>query len=162
MFERYTEQARRTVFHARCGALARGAAEIEPKDLILGSLHELDASGPLARLHQNSDSIRLHLGGESNPLGPHFHEGIALSSRSKDALILAYREAEHDGVYSITAEHLLRGAVRADAVIAKRISKAGHSLRAMRKATREQPRKDIPQMPRRHWWFKPQRRRLFS
>jgi ATP-dependent Clp protease ATP-binding subunit ClpA len=158
MYERYTEQARRVISRARYEALNRGAAEIEPRDIVPGVIHETDPNGgPLAKLKADWLTLCKLFGTETPLYGPHPNQEIALSNCSRKALAYAAREGRRDGGYSISVEHLLRGVLRNGDDTAKRMSTAGYSLSAMRKAAQ---RKEVPEIPPQHWWFNPNRRRL--
>src|SRR5271163_2160944 len=102
MFERYTEWARRTIFHAKYEALRRGSAEIGPKDIVLGltwDAHQSDC--PFAMLHDNADELRKLIGPDQTVYGPPKNRDIPLSSDCKKVLAYADREGRLDRRYSI-------------------------------------------------------------
>jgi ATP-dependent Clp protease ATP-binding subunit ClpC len=138
VFERYTERARRTIFHAKYEALSRGAREIEPKDIGLGLTRDAHQSGcPFAMLHENAAQLRALIGSEPSIYGPPEHREIRLSSTSKKVLADADVEGKWDRCYSIGSDHLLRGVLRAGDETAAKMTGAGYTLSAMRKASCE-------------------------
>ncbi len=131
MFERYTERARRAVFHARFEASAFGSEYIESEHILLGVLRE--DSAVRRRLGADStDSIRA-------ALGPHDSDKIStsvdipLSSESKQALAYAAEEAERLGHKWIGCSHLVLGLLRVtDCRAAQILSERGIDLASLR------------------------------
>lgn len=71
MFERFTERARRAIFHAKYEALARGSNEIEPKDIVLGLTWDPHQPGcPFAKIHDDADELRRLIGTDRTVYGP--------------------------------------------------------------------------------------------
>jgi len=138
MFERYTQWARRTIFHAKYEALRRGSAEIGPKDIVLGltwDTHKSDC--PFAMLHDNADELRKLIGSTQTVYGPPKNRDIPLSNDSKKALAYAVREESLDRRYSIGADHLLRGVLLNGDETAAKLIAAGYTLSAMRQASKQ-------------------------
>jgi hypothetical protein len=138
MFERYSERARRVVFHARHEANLRGASEIEPSDLILGATCDAHQSGcPFQRLHDDAEKIRqlLQFAGETGATVA--DRDIPLSKTGKLALIYATDEAAIDNRWTIGSDHLVRGALRTKDGSIKRLKRAGYTLRLMRRYSHE-------------------------
>jgi hypothetical protein len=129
MFERYTEWARRTIYHAKYEALSLGSAEIEPKDIVLGLTWDSHTSDcPLAMFHDNADELRKLMGSSQTVYGPPKNRDIRLSSDSKKARAYAVREESLDRRFSIGADHLLRGVLRnGDETGAKLVTARLHS-----------------------------------
>jgi ATP-dependent Clp protease ATP-binding subunit ClpC len=138
MFERYTEWARRTIFHAKYEALSRGSAEIEPKDIVLGltwDAHKSDC--PFAMLHDNADELRKLIGSSQTVYGPPKNRDIPLSNDSKRVLAYAVREEELDRRYFIGGDHLLRGILRNGDQTAAKLVTGGYTLPTIRQASKQ-------------------------
>lgn len=136
MFERYSERARRAIFFARYEALARGANEIEPKDIVLGLTHdEHQADCPFATLRENAASLRVTFGALALSGKRPENRNIPLTDTCKMILAYAKEEADVDRRYSIGTDHLLRGVLRAGGETAEKIASAGYTLLAVQQAS---------------------------
>ena len=161
MFERYTERARRTIFHARNEALSRGACRIEPKDIVLGLTHDAHQPGcPFAKLHDNATELRSLIAPETSPEDPLEKGGIPLSVASKKALAYAAQEADRDRSSVIGSDHLLRGVLRTEDETADKLVSAGYTLSAMREASKEACPSARLEVAHIWWWHRLSRRRL--
>jgi ATP-dependent Clp protease ATP-binding subunit ClpC len=143
VFERYSERARRLVFHARHQASLRGASEIEPSDLILGATCDAHQPGcPFQKLHDDAEKIRrlLQVPGATGIAAP--DRDIPLSSAGKLALAYAIEEAERDNRWTIGSDHLVRGALRTKDGSIRRLKRAGYTLRLMRQFSHEAQREN--------------------
>jgi ATP-dependent Clp protease ATP-binding subunit ClpC len=178
MFERYTEWARRTIFHAKYEALRRGSSEIEPKDIVLGLTWDSHTSDcPFAMLHDKADELRELVGSSHTVCGPPKNRNIRLSNESKKALAYAVREEGVDKRYSIGRDHLLRGVLRNGDETAAKLVTAGYTLPAKRQASKQAHQSSLEMMcecsptalghrhssPQRvplHWRFSRHRRKL--
>jgi hypothetical protein len=118
MFERYNEQARRSLFFARYEASVLGDAAIETHHLLLGLLKEPDdlVTFMLATARVTGDAIRHRIYERTRmgkaPLGTAVE--IPFSTDAKQVLQHAFEEANillHDHV---GPEHLLLGLLRLD------------------------------------------------
>jgi ATP-dependent Clp protease ATP-binding subunit ClpA len=137
MFERYSERARRAIFHAKNESLARAAQEIDTSDLVLGLCRDAHQPNcPFAKLHELEADFRVLLGADAIPPVVPENEDIALSKTSKMALAYADREAALDRRYSIGSDHILRGVLRTKDETAVKLIGAGYSLAAMRAASK--------------------------
>ena len=112
MFERYTENARRTIYFARTEALARGSSEIETKDILLGLTYKhYEEASPFAILHSRREELRTIMGMQPIDKMPEAKD-IPLARESKIALAYAAQEVNLDKQFSLEPHHLLRGIVR--------------------------------------------------
>ena len=107
MFERFSEQARRSLFFARVAA-GDGGAPIEPEHLVLGVLRASpEAIMQFTRSGTEMETVREHLG--------HVHSAVMgerayhapFSDRMKRVLDHARVEADEAGNQAIWPEHLL-------------------------------------------------------
>ena len=132
MFERYNENARRSIFFARYEASQFGSPSIETEHLLLGLLKE--AKSLSMRFQLDPNAIRTQI--ESVTL---IRESIStsvdlpLSNESKRVLAYAAEEAEMMAHRHIGAEHLLLGLLREEkCAAAELLRKSGLSLEAAR------------------------------
>jgi len=121
MFERYTEAARRTVYHARHTATEFGRTEIETEHLLVGLLHDSAfANRFLPRVPVND--VR-----EEIKRRTLFQKRLAssidmpLSNESKRVLAYAAEEAERLAHQQIGNEHLLLGILRESRCLAAQL-----------------------------------------
>jgi ATP-dependent Clp protease ATP-binding subunit ClpC len=127
MFERYTQSARRVIFHARDEAMRHGSPCIESEHLLLGVLRENDTVPTLlgATTHALSEFQKKieRIGSVGQPVtGP---VEVPLSADSKRILILAAEEAgtlDHD---KICLAHFLLGMLRVEKSTAAEILLSG-------------------------------------
>src|SRR5262249_19189373 len=114
MFERYTENARRTIFFGRYAASQFGSAYIETEHLLLGLLREDKAlANRFLRSHAAVESIRKQIEGHTAP-GEKLSTSVDLPLSQDCKLVLAYgaEEAERLNHKHIDTEHLLLGLLR--------------------------------------------------
>ena len=138
MFERFTERARRAIFHAKYEALARGSNEIEPKDIVLGLTWDPHQPGcPFAKIHDDADELRRLIGTDRTVYGPPKNRDIGLSRNSKRVLAYAANESEYDLSNSIESDHLLRGILRNGDELATQMASIGYTLFEMREASEQ-------------------------
>jgi hypothetical protein len=151
VFERYTERARLTIYHAKYESLRRGLREIQPKDIVLGLTRDAHQPGcPFEVLYVNADSIRNLI--DSEPLyGPPENWDIPLSLSSKKVLAYAEVEAKLDRRYSIGSDHLLRGVLRLGDETATKMEGAGYDLSRLREASKEAHRLNADAVAP-FWW----------
>jgi ATP-dependent Clp protease ATP-binding subunit ClpC len=136
MFERYTEEARRTLFFARYEASQLGALSIEPEHLLLGLLREANAASPFLR---RLPDIRNELAHPPAARKTSTGVEIPFAPPVKRALQTAAEEADRLAHAHIGPEHLLL------ALLNDPMTKAGAALSrhglvadALRKEIREQ------------------------
>ena len=113
MFERYTEQGRRTIFFARLEASRFGSSHIESEHLLLGLVHDNQAF--LQRLASaNLDGIRNEIENLAPPKSTSVPTStdLPLSHPLKRALAFSSEEAERLNHRQIGPEHLLLGLLR--------------------------------------------------
>jgi ATP-dependent Clp protease ATP-binding subunit ClpC len=136
MFERYTEEARRSLFFARYEASQLGSLSIETEHLLLGLIREGKAltSRVSARSHLSLEDIRKDIEGRTV-----FREKVAgsveipFSTETKRVLQLAAEEADRLKHHDIGPEHLLLGILREEPSVAASILTArGLSLDRVR------------------------------
>ena len=136
-WQRFTERARRVVFHAEEEAMKRGAILVTAEHLLLGLASEEDsvAANIFERLGVSLDKLRsaVEYGlptGEPKPA-----QELMLSPQAKRVIDLAYDEARKLNNNYIGTEHLLLGIVREDSGFACRVLwKLGVSLELSRKS----------------------------
>ncbi len=112
MFERYTEQARRSIFFARYEASKSASQAIEPEHLLLGLLH--DNGDLLVKLTASPDpagALRKSVEDRAQPPRPKMSTSVELplATGTKDALTKALKESEALGHRHIGPEHFLLG-----------------------------------------------------
>jgi len=116
MFERYTEQARRTIFFARFEAIHRRATEISTTHILLGlSWDESSRAAEIVSLKDKLTNLCALLGVSLRPCTevPYGQNAdIPLDRNSKMALAYAAKEADRDWQEKIDTDHLLRGLMR--------------------------------------------------
>jgi ATP-dependent Clp protease ATP-binding subunit ClpC len=116
MLERYTESARRVIFHARDEAMRHGSPCIESQHVLLGVLRENDAVlTVLGGGTQAVTEFRKKIEGIS-PVGPAITGPVEvpLSADSKRILILAGEEAETLDHDKICIAHFLLSMLRVE------------------------------------------------
>jgi hypothetical protein len=135
MFERYTEQARRTIFFGRYEASQFGSPFIETEHLLLGLLREDKAlANRLLPSHATVESIRSEIEGRTPP-GEKvtLSVDLPLSHECKRVLVFGAEEAERLNHKHIGTEHLLLGFLREEKCFAAQLlGKQGLSLRSAR------------------------------
>jgi len=113
MFERYTEQARRTVFFARYEAGVQHAEKITTAHLLLGLVREGGwRAEAITPLQANATQLRslLDLPVSANPLSrADLNQDLRLTDDAKRVLAYAAQEAGTDNSDDIDTDHLLRG-----------------------------------------------------
>lgn len=134
MFERYTEHARRVIFHARHAASQSGSPMIETEHLLLGLLSE---AGPL--IPRLAPGVSIEDVYRKIPRRPLIRKRIAapltmpLSVECKRILGRSAEEATRLNHSSIGAEHLLLAILHEDKSMAARIlEEAGIQLEPLR------------------------------
>jgi ATP-dependent Clp protease ATP-binding subunit ClpC len=123
VFERYTETARRSVFHARHEASQFGSGYIETEHLLLGILR---TDGPLAlrllKAPERIEAVRQQIEKQAvRGEKPSTSVDMPLSQECKRALAYAGQESEKLHQKHIGAEHLLLGIVRQETCLAAKI-----------------------------------------
>jgi ATP-dependent Clp protease ATP-binding subunit ClpC len=112
MFERYTEQARRSIFFARYTAGCQRAAHISAAHFLIGLCHESKGrASEIASLKGRAPELCALLGLQW-PIGTATKEQLRadmpLDNNAKMALAYAAQEADSDQEYWIDTDHLLR------------------------------------------------------
>ena len=161
MFERYTEDARRSLFFARYEASQLGGATIEPEHLLLGLVREprLEALFPEG-LEQIRRSIAQQVQ-QRERLAASVE--IPFSPATKKILTFASTEADALNQPDIRSEHLLLGILREeDSIAARYVRSAGVRLNAVREfaangKTGEPPASNqhVLRQPQTHVSFRP-------
>src|SRR5262245_33966263 len=115
MFERYTEQARRTLFFARYEAFQVGSAFIETEHLLLGLFREEQSptARVFARAQLSIDDVRREIDARTarRSVAPGSEE-VPFSPETKRVLTYAAQEADRLLHPHIGTEHLLLGLFR--------------------------------------------------
>src|SRR5258708_4973014 len=138
MFDRFTQRARRVLFHARSEASQLGSSGIEPVHMLLGVLDERNGLGSriLARTGEALDDFRSDIVGRltGRERVPESHE-IPFSASCKRALQYAAEEADRLSHDHIGTEHLLLGLLREERTVAAEVLAArGLRIEAVREA----------------------------
>jgi ATP-dependent Clp protease ATP-binding subunit ClpA len=123
MFERYTQEARRTIFFARHEASQFGSPQIESEHLLLGLLRESKgALNPILGLKSSEEEVRDLVTASTKPRQK-FATSVDLKFTNECKRILAYsaEEAERLGAKHIGIEHLALGILREENCLAARI-----------------------------------------
>jgi ATP-dependent Clp protease ATP-binding subunit ClpC len=112
MFERYTENARRTIFVVRSGASHYGSSTIETEHLLLGILHE--DKGLASRLSLTAQTIRDEIAKRTPPPKDPTPTAVDLPLSHESKRVLAYGAEESEWLASrvIGVEHLTLGLLR--------------------------------------------------
>lgn len=150
MFERYTQEARRTIFYARNEAVMHGAPRIECVDLLLGLTCEPYVNSDyLQSLYAQQKKLRDVLQ-RAVLCGPLPNREIGLSEASKKVVIAAMKEANADRSPSIDRDHLLRALLKSDARTVSCLREIGLSLQRVRQESKQIREGD--RRPRLPWW----------
>jgi ATP-dependent Clp protease ATP-binding subunit ClpA len=124
LFERYTEAARKAIFHARAEASRRDDGVITVADLLAGlSLEENTRAERIGSLKANAFYLRWLSGLPPLPSPPASSNGtdsdktdnesqMKLDPDARRVLAFAVAEADRDREYWIDTDHLLRGLLR--------------------------------------------------
>ncbi len=140
MWQRFTEAARRSVFHAQQIAQTHGEGYVSTEHLLLGILRDPEnfASKTLQHmevgLEQFAEEILQTLPLLTNPPSA----GMTLTPRAKLAIDLAWEESQKLNQNYIGTEHLLLGLIcEGDGVIAMSLRKKGIELEQARMAVQQ-------------------------
>lgn len=150
MFERFTEQARRTIFFARYEASNLGVTFIETEHLLLGLLRQ-DKRLAVRFLHSAEllDSIREQIKDDSVLPRISTSVDMPLSHESKRVLAYAAEEMERLNHRHIGTEHLLLGLLREENGLAARmLVERGLSVASVREELRTSPPQQVINEPR--------------
>jgi hypothetical protein len=140
MFERYTEEARRSIFFARYEASLTGSPHIETEHLLLGLLREdpflrgLFAPDAIEKVRQTVEQ-RLRTGEQVATSAD-----LPLSHECKRALAFGAEEAERLGDETIRGRHLALGLLRQEqSGAASLLREHGIELERFREAVKNSP-----------------------
>jgi ATP-dependent Clp protease ATP-binding subunit ClpC len=113
-FDKFTERARRVLWHADKEALRLNHNFLGPEHLLLGLIREGDgvAGQILARLNVDPSVVRQRAEFNAGPGARTAPDMMALTPRTKKAILLAVDEARRMGHRYVGTEHLLLGLVR--------------------------------------------------
>lgn len=124
MFERYTEEARRSIFFARFEASVFGATAIDTEHLLLGILKaDKTIAQTLVPFHVTDETIRTKIAQHRPPSDAQVLTSVDLPVSHQSKRVLAYgaEAAESLNRKQIGPEHLLLGLVREDSCLAAQI-----------------------------------------
>ena len=123
MWQRFTERARRVVFHAQEEAGRLGENYVSTEHLLLGLIREDDsvAARVLDRRGVSLGRIRSEMERQVNRGDGRGGGDMQLSPRAKQVIDLAYDEAKQLNNNYIGTEHLLLGLIREGAGLAGRV-----------------------------------------
>ena len=118
MFERYTEQARRTLFFARYEASLYGSPQIESEHLLLALIREYG----FLRKQVSTESVQKQLEARGHRM-PQTSTSLDIGMSHEVKRILAYgaEEAERLGSRAIDCAHLALGLLREDQFLAAEV-----------------------------------------
>jgi ornithine carbamoyltransferase len=151
MWQRFTEKARRAVFHAQEEAARLRQSYVGTEHLLLGLIRESEsvAAVLLARMRVPLDRIRAEVEQELPPAHESIPYDMQLTPRAKRVIDLAYEEARRLNNNYIGTEHLLLGLIREEGGLAARVLvKLGADLERTRRevhAMQEEEPQDQPQ-----------------
>ncbi|HLV81681.1 MAG TPA: ornithine carbamoyltransferase [Chthonomonadaceae bacterium] len=123
MWQRFTERARRTVFHAQEAAGRLGSGEVSPEHLLMGLIFEEDsiAARILVGLGVSLDKLWEEADQKAPRGDGKIGQDMMLTPRCKRVIDLAYDEARSLKHNYIGSEHLLLGLIREENSEAGRI-----------------------------------------
>jgi hypothetical protein len=120
MYERYTQNARKTIFFASEEARKAGSPYIEPEHFLLAIMRSCDPElNEAFRLKDLEESLRAQLATAQAEAAKAYVD-IPISNQSKRILAYAAEEAERLNSRGIDSRHLLLGILREPASIAER------------------------------------------
>jgi len=128
MFERFDEQARRTLFYARYEASRLGSRSIENEHLLLGLIRE--SKGPAAKVLSGLPLVDIRKELESNRTHERVSESVEIPFSAPTKRVLAYASDEADRLAHrhIGTEHLLLGLMRDDSIPSAILARYGMRL----------------------------------
>ena len=136
MFERFSEQARRVLFHSRAEASRLGTRQIAPEHFLLGILREgHGAAYELLFDRLSLDPQKLLQDVEARmEKKPPFEASIEIpfTKTAKEVLTVAVEEADRLQDKVIGPEHLLIGILRSDSAAAAVLMQHGVTLELAR------------------------------
>jgi len=139
VFERYTEEARRSIFFARYEVSVLGAPQIETEHLLLGILKaDRNIARSLVAFQLTDQTVRDKIAHHRAAPAAQVSTSVNLpfSTELKRALAYAAEESERFGQRSISPELLLLGLVREESFLAARIlGEAGLAVTELRALT---------------------------
>jgi len=148
VFERYTEEARRSIFFARYAASLLGATEIETEHLLLGILKaDRRIAQYLLPFHLTAETIRDKIAKHHPAPKAQISTSVNLpfSTPLKRTLAYGAEESERFGHPGIGPEFLLLGLVREESFLAARIlSDAGITDAKLRELAGDETKKAAP------------------
>ena len=136
MFEKYTENARRTIFMARYWASNYGSPQIETRHLLLGLMQEDPRlflgflEGDLGRLAELRSAVQSGLPEPRRPMPPGGDLPLSATSRR----VLSYGAEEAQQLTHIGTEHHLLGLLREDGLEVAALNQYGITLEGVRAA----------------------------
>lgn len=151
MFERYTEEARRSVFFARYEAASRGETEIDTEHLLLGIVKvDKGIAQSLLAFHLTDEKIREAIAKHRPASMKQFStsKDLPLSHAAKRALAYGAQESERLALGKVGPASLLLGLVREPACLAARIlTEAGLTDAKLRHLVADETKTEAPPKP---------------
>jgi len=153
MFTRYTDSAKRAVFYAMKGSVARGSNQITPEDLLLGLARDRHHEECSFRfLQEKHDALALAVGlvwpsSEELLLKDNPPQKPPLSAASKRVLVHASREADEANQFWIDTDNLLAGLLLEGGAAAAALESIGYTLESTRLQGAEGRRRWPPKKP---------------
>ncbi len=137
MWQRFTEEARKVVFHAQEQAQSCGDQFVGPEHLLLGILKERDGSACnlLEKLNVPIDELKSEVFKHMALVKEYRGNDMTLTPRAKRVIDLAYSEARNLKHDYIGAEHLVLGLIcERDSLAARVLASFGAKLKEARLA----------------------------
>lgn len=128
MWQKFSERARKVVFHAQEEAARLGDCYVSTEHLLLGMVKEQDSSGvrALCRLGMNPIKVEQELFRQITPIEGDLAGDMQLTPRCKRVIDLAYEEARQFGHSYIGTEHLLLAFLKeGEGMAARTLAKLG-------------------------------------
>ncbi|MFI5387476.1 MAG: Clp protease N-terminal domain-containing protein [Fimbriimonadales bacterium] len=131
MWQRFTERARKVVFHAQEEAQRFGEGYVSTEHLLLGLVRESEdtAAGVLKGMGISLNRIRKEVENQLPRGDARPSQDMTLTPRAKRVIDLSYEEARNFGDNYIGTEHLLLGLIReGDGLAGRVLAKLGADL----------------------------------
>ena len=133
MFERFTDEARQTLFFSRYAVTERGGDVIEPEHVVLGAIRQPDAFPiklPPGGLNAIEEALNARISRHARPT---LSQEIPFSMATRAVIERAAQEADDLRNVEIRTGHLLLGIlVKTDGVAAQTLREAGITIADLR------------------------------
>lgn len=145
IFDRYTRDARRSIFFARFEAQLRGATAISPEDILLGVCHDKDTRlDRLIGLSRSVDALRTQIKAKFPPKEPLPKAMNELDNPSKRILAYAAEETAMQNAWWVDSSYLVLGILREGGFSGDLLVNNGVTLDLLREKLRNDPEPEPP------------------